>query len=354
VSEAYRFIAAEKASYPVSLMSRVLGVNRTAFHRAERRPPSERALEDAWLTEQITAIHTRARGVYGARRIHAELRLAHGVKVGKKRVERLMREAGLSGLVKHRRTKTTISVAGVRVADDLVRRDFKPAAPDVLWVADITYLRSWEGFLYLAAVQDAFSRRVVGWSMADHMRAEFVVDALQMALRRRRPAPGLIHHSDQGSQGEFNRSSQLSIERSRDGQEGSGLGACRAAGDEVPGSTAGRKTGASAAVLGGDCARVVERGRRDGGWRVVPGRRPVVSRGWRDADCHPRAAVGTLPVVRRAGGDRASSRPRRQGDGDRTPARSLTIDDLEGTPSQRRDPRRRARIPRHDRSVARR
>jgi putative transposase len=200
VSETYRFIAAEKASYPVSLMSRVLGVNRTAFHRAERRPPSERALQDAWLTAKITEIHTRARGVYGARRIHAELRLAHGVKVGKKRVARLMREAGLSGLVKRRRGKTTITLAGVRVAEDLVRRDFKPAAPDVLWVADITYLRSWEGFLYLAAVQDAFSRRIVGWSMADHMRAEFVVDALQMALRRRRPEPGLIHHSDQGSQ----------------------------------------------------------------------------------------------------------------------------------------------------------
>jgi putative transposase len=200
VSEAYRFIAAEKASYPVSLMTRVLGVNRTAFHRFERRPPSERALQDAWLTDKIAAIHTRARGVYGARRIHAELRLAHGVNVGRKRVERLMREAGLSGLAKRRRGKTTISVPGVRVADDLVRRDFKPAAPDILWVADITYLRSWEGFLYLAAVQDAYSRRVVGWSMADHMRAEFVVDALQMALRRRRPGPGLIHHSDQGSQ----------------------------------------------------------------------------------------------------------------------------------------------------------
>jgi putative transposase len=200
VSEAYRFIAAEKASYPVSLMSRVLGVNRTAFHRFERRPPSERALQDAWLTDKITEIHTRARGVYGVRRIHAELRLGHGVKVGRKRVERLMREAGLSGLVKRRRGKTTIRVEAVRVADDLVRRDFKPAARDVLWVADITYLRSWEGFLYLAAVQDAFSRRVVGWSMADQMRAEFVVDALQMALRRRRPGPGLIHHSDQGSQ----------------------------------------------------------------------------------------------------------------------------------------------------------
>src|SRR5712691_10860038 len=125
-------------------MCRVLGVNGTAFHRFERRPPSQRELADTWLTEKITEIHERARGVYGARRVHAELRLGHGIWVGRKRVERLMREAGLSGLVKRRRGRTTIRVPGVRVADDLVKRDFKPAGPDVLWVADITYLRSWE------------------------------------------------------------------------------------------------------------------------------------------------------------------------------------------------------------------
>ena len=99
-----------------------------------------------------------------------------------------------------KRGRTTIRVPGVRVADDLVERRFRPAAADVLWVADITYLRTWEGWVYLAAVQDAYSRRIVGWSMADHMRSELVVDALQMGLHRRRPAPGLIHHSDQGSQ----------------------------------------------------------------------------------------------------------------------------------------------------------
>jgi len=111
-----------------------------------------------------------------------------------------MREADLSGLIRSKRGKTTIRVPGVRVADDLVKRRFRPAAPNVLWVADITYLRTWEGWLYLAAVQDAYSRRIVGWAMADHMRAELVVDALDMALARRCPAPGLIHHSDQGGQ----------------------------------------------------------------------------------------------------------------------------------------------------------
>lgn len=200
MTDAYRFIAAEKANYPVSLMSRVLGVSRQAFHAWERRPPSQRSLEDAFLTERIREIHRSARGVYGAPRIHAELRMAQGIRVSRKRVERLMRQAGISGLVPKRRGRTTIRVSGVRVADDLVRRDFRPAEPNVLWVADITYLRSWEGWVYLAAVQDAFSRRIVGWSIAEHMRAELVTDALQMALARRQPEAGLIHHSDQGSQ----------------------------------------------------------------------------------------------------------------------------------------------------------
>jgi putative transposase len=196
----YRFISAEKARTPVSMCCELLGVSRSGYYDWTTRAPSDRALSDAWLLEQIKAIHGERRGVYGARRIHAELRLACGIRVGKKRVERLMRHAGLSGLVCRRRGKTTIRVPGVRVADDLVERQFRPAGPDVLWVADITYLRSWEGWVYLAAVQDAFSRRIVGWAMADHMRSELVVDALQMALARRRPAPGLIHHSDQGSQ----------------------------------------------------------------------------------------------------------------------------------------------------------
>jgi putative transposase len=200
VTDAYRFIAAEKANFPISLMSRVLGVNRTAFHAWERRPPSQRMMEDAFLIERIRKIHGEFRGVYGSPRIHAELRMAHGIRVAEKRVERLMREAGISGLIEKKRGRTTIRVPGVRVADDLVRRDFRPAAPNVLWVADITYLSTWQGWLYLAAVQDAFSRAIVGWSMADHMRAELVVDALQMGLARRKPDAGLIHHSDQGSQ----------------------------------------------------------------------------------------------------------------------------------------------------------
>jgi len=196
----YRFISAERASFPVSLLCQVLEVSKSGFYAWTSRAPSDRALSDAWLSERIRKIHGGARGVYGARRIHAELRHAHGVRVGRKRVERLMREGGLSGLLKRRRGRTTIRVQGVRVADDLVDRRFSRAGPNRLWVADITYLPTWEGWLYLAAVQDAFSRRIVGWAMAEHMRSELVVEALEMAVHRRRPGAGLVHHSDQGSQ----------------------------------------------------------------------------------------------------------------------------------------------------------
>lgn len=125
---------------------------------------------------------------------------ARAFRSSRRRVRRLMRQAGISGLVKVKRGRTTIRVRGVRVADDLVERKFRPSEPNVLWVADLTYLRTWEGWLYLAAVQDAYSRMIVGWSMAEHMRSELVADALQMGLHRRQPAPGLVHHSDQGSQ----------------------------------------------------------------------------------------------------------------------------------------------------------
>jgi putative transposase len=182
------------------VLCRVLGVSRTGFHNWERRAPSDRALQDAWLTEKIKQIHDQSRGVYGAPRINAELRLEHEIRVGEKRVARLMKAAGIAGVRPRKRWKTTIRIPGITPATDLVERDFNPSGPNVLWVADITYLRTGEGWLYLAAVQDAYSRLIVGWSMAAHMRSSLVVDALKMALARRRPAPGLIHHSDHGGQ----------------------------------------------------------------------------------------------------------------------------------------------------------
>jgi putative transposase len=195
----FRFIAAEKANHSISLMCRLLGVSRSGFHAWERRPASDRALADAWLVERIRRIHCESRGTYGARRVHAALR-QQGIRVGRKRVERLMRAQLISGTVPRKRAKTTIRVAGVRAAADLVGRDFVPEAPNQLWVADIKYIPTAAGWLYLAAVLDCFSRRVVGWSMRDDLRAELVVDALEMAVARRRPRPGLVHHSDQGTQ----------------------------------------------------------------------------------------------------------------------------------------------------------
>ena len=146
--------------------------------------------------------------MYGTPRIHAELRLEHDVRVGRKRVARLMKAAGISGIRPHKRFKTTIRIPGITPATDLVERQFRADRPNVLWVADITHLRTGEGWLYLAAVQDTYSRAIVGWSMATHMRASLVVDALKMAIARRRPEPGLIHHSDQGGQPGLNPSSQ--------------------------------------------------------------------------------------------------------------------------------------------------
>ena len=198
---AYRIISAEKASgVSVSLMCELFEVSRSGFYEWATRAPSDRELTDAWLIEKIKEIHAENRGVYGSPRIHAELRIEQGINVGRKRVERLMVAAGISGLVTRKRGRTTVRVPGVRVADDLVKRQFRPEEPNVLWIADFSYLRTWEGWLYLAAVQDAFSRRIVGWSMADHMREELVIDALLMALERRRPPEGVIHHSDQGGQ----------------------------------------------------------------------------------------------------------------------------------------------------------
>ncbi len=204
----FSLIAAEKANYPVAVTCRALGVNRTSFHDWERRAPSDRALGDAWLTEKVKQIHAESDGTYGARRIHAELRLEHGIRVGRKRVQRLMKAAGISGLLARKRRRTTVRLPGVRAASDLVERDFDPTGPDQTWSADITYISTWEGFLYLAHVQDLYSRRIVGWSMADHPRAQLVISALEMARGQRRPDSGLIHHSDQGCQGGFNWSSQ--------------------------------------------------------------------------------------------------------------------------------------------------
>ncbi len=187
-----------RARYPVATMCRLLGVSPSGFYAWLRRPASARARRDAELAGKIEVIHARSRGTYGVPRIHAELR-AEGERVGRKRVARLMKARGLRGVSRRRGCRTTRRSEAARPAPDLVERDFTAGAPDRLWVADITYVPTREGFLYLAVVLDVFSRRVVGWAMASHLRTELVLSALEMALWRRRPE-AVIHHSDQGCQ----------------------------------------------------------------------------------------------------------------------------------------------------------
>jgi putative transposase len=161
-----------------------------------------RARADAALSEKIARIHRESRETYGAPRVHFELRML-GVRCARKRVARLMREAGLFGCGgRRRKARTTIRSQTERTppAPDLVRRNFAPEAPDRLWVADITYVRTWEGWLYLSFVLDTYSRKIVGWSMANNLKTDLVLDALNMAIYTRRPQPGLVHHSDRGSQ----------------------------------------------------------------------------------------------------------------------------------------------------------
>jgi putative transposase len=195
----FAFIEAEKANHAVTRMCRLLGVSPSGYYAWVQRPPSARAMSDAALSVQIRAIHARSRGTYGAPRVHAELR-AEDVHCSRKRVARLLRIAGLHGCHRRQGPRTTRRNPDIPPAPDLVRRDFTAAAPDRLWVADMTYVPTWMGFLYLAIVLDVYSRRIVGWAMADHLRTELVIEAVEMAIGRRRPADEVIHHSDQGSQ----------------------------------------------------------------------------------------------------------------------------------------------------------
>jgi putative transposase len=198
----FRLIEAERAQHPVSLLCGVLGVTKAGYYAWRNREPSRRALEDERLNGLICRIFEQSEQTYGAPRIHAELADDYGLRVGKKRVARLMRQLGIEGVSRRgkRRYKTTIPAKEAPAAPDLVRRSFQAAGPNRLWVADITYVATWEGYLFLACVIDAWSRRIVGWSMRDDLKADLVVDALGMALTRRRPQPGLVHHSDRGSQ----------------------------------------------------------------------------------------------------------------------------------------------------------
>jgi putative transposase len=201
----YAFIAGHCQGLPVVACCRVMKVSTSGFYEWRQRQanPCRRHLEDRALTDTITEIWTQSRGTYGSPRVWAELKLGKDISISRKRVERLMREAGIEGIYRRRRRHgTTRRNPHAVPTDDLVNRRFHPSGPDRLWVADITEHPTREGKVYLAVVLDAWSRRVIGWSIADHLRTELVVDALDMACWRRKPDPntGLIHHADHGTQ----------------------------------------------------------------------------------------------------------------------------------------------------------
>jgi putative transposase len=200
----FRFIDAEKDNFDVAVMCRVLGVSRSGYYAWARRPPSERAVANATLVEEIRRVHSESDGTYGSRRVHAELR-RDGHEINLKRVERLMRVEGIQGAYvapKRRRRDEDglLGVDGVRIWPDLVKRDFQPDGPNQLWCSDMEQIETGEGVLHLASVLDCFSRKIVGWAMGPVADAPLVACALEMAVARRRPGEGLIHHADRGCQ----------------------------------------------------------------------------------------------------------------------------------------------------------
>ena len=192
-------MSAYQDQYPIATMCRVLGVSTSGYYAWRKRGLSRRSQQNAVLVERIRVIHEQSRGTYGAPRIHAELKAEGVINVGHNRVARLMHQAGLEGVSRRKGRKTTTRDEKADPAPDLVEREFTADSPDELWIADITYIPTQAWFVYLTVVVDAFSRRVFGWALAGHLRAELVLEALEMAIGQRHP-DGVIHHSDHGSQ----------------------------------------------------------------------------------------------------------------------------------------------------------
>jgi putative transposase len=192
-------MSVHQAEISVVAMSEFFDVSRSGFYAWRKREPSAREIEDSSLAQSVVLAHKASHGSYGAPRIHVELREEYDIRISRKRVARLMRAAGIEGVSRRKRPRTTQRDERRQPAPDLVDRDFEADAPDKLWIADITYVPTLRGFLYLAVVLDVWSRKIVGWSMANHLRTDLVIAALEMAILNRN-AEGVIFHSDQGTQ----------------------------------------------------------------------------------------------------------------------------------------------------------
>lgn len=194
----FAFIAAEKALYPIAVLCEVVGVTRSGYYAWSDRPASSKKIADAQLLVEIRAAMKRGRGAYGSPRVHLDLR-ARGIRVSRKRVERLMRENGLEARQKRRFVHTTDSRHDDPIAPNVLARDFDVAAANKIWVGDVTYIPTSQGWLYLAVLLDLFSRRIVGWATSVTNDTDLALAALERALRTRQPARGLVHHTDRGS-----------------------------------------------------------------------------------------------------------------------------------------------------------
>jgi putative transposase len=251
-------VNANQAAVSVRTMCRVLNVSASGYYAWCDRPPSQRAIDNAVLTERIRSVHAESDATYGMPRVRAEL-IDQGVVVSRQRVARLMRAAHIRGVSRRRAfVVTTRRDKDKQPAPDLVKREFKADGPNQLWVADMTYVPTWAGFIYLAVVLDVWSRRIVGWAIGESMTAELVLSALNMALQQRKPKD-VIHHSDQGSQGEFNQSSQHVLSGGVDEGEEVEVGSIVAVQAALARKTAGAASRRAMAVLEGDRARTFQR-----------------------------------------------------------------------------------------------
>jgi len=195
----YRFISAHRETFKVGRMCALLKVSRSGFYAWLTRPESQRSRENRSLETKIRVFHAASHGIYGSPKIHQDL-IDDGVRCGKNRVARIMREAGIRSRRRKKFKATTNSRHNLPVAANLLDQDFTAETPDSVWVGDITYVPTQEGWLYLAVLIDLYNRKVVGWSSSSRMTRQLAIDALQMALNRQSPTKGLVHHTDRGSQ----------------------------------------------------------------------------------------------------------------------------------------------------------
>ena len=257
------YIDKHRGEYGVEPICSVLQFAPRTYYAAKARPPSKRAVRDEELKPEIARVHRDNFGVYGVDKIWAQLN-REGTRVARCTVARLMRELGLRGVVRGKPKFTTIPAAEADRPRDLVDRRFSAGAPNRLWVADLTYVRTWSGFVYVAFITDVYSRMIVGWQASRSLRSDLALDALEQAIWARsdrgQRLDELVHHSDRGVQGGFIRSSQHSSGRSCDERERSRCGSGGSAGDAVAGASDGGTAGAPGAVLGGNRAWTAERG----------------------------------------------------------------------------------------------